>query len=77
VADSADSLKRNRGRRGLDMLQRIQKMSNIEVQIVEDDYPKIKEVDLKLIQMARDREAKIVTTTLTSTRWPSCRVCRC
>ena len=39
VADSADSMKRNRGRRGLDILQRIQKMANLNVQIVEDDFP--------------------------------------
>ncbi len=61
VADSADSLKRNRGRRGLDILQRIQKMSGIIVQIVETDYPTIREVDLKLIELAKETEAKIVT----------------
>src|SRR5205823_7872728 len=49
VADSADSQKRNRGRRGLDILQRIQKMAGLTVQIVETDYPNIREVDLKLI----------------------------
>jgi len=38
VADSSDSLKRNRGRRGLDILQKIQKMSNVHVQIVETDF---------------------------------------
>ena len=38
VADSADSMKRNRGRRGLDILQRIQKMSQLHVQILEDDF---------------------------------------
>ena len=61
VADSADSLKRNRGRRGLDILQRIQKMSGIEVQILEKDFPQIREVDLKLIELAKELEAKIVT----------------
>jgi uncharacterized protein YacL len=61
VADSADSLKRNRGRRGLDVLQRLQKNVNLDVQIIEADYPKIKEVDQKLIQLAKDMEAKIVT----------------
>ena len=61
VADSADSLKRNRGRRGLDILQRIQKMAGITVQIVETDYPNIREVDLKLIELAKETEAKIVT----------------
>jgi uncharacterized protein YacL len=61
VADSADSLKRNLGRRGLDILQRIQKMADLEVQIVEADYPKIKEVDLKLIELAKELDGKIVT----------------
>jgi hypothetical protein len=53
VADSADSLKRNRGRRGLDILQKIQKMSGIEVVISDMDFPEVKEVDLKLIELAR------------------------
>jgi uncharacterized protein YacL len=61
VADSSDSLKRNRGRRGLDVLQRIQKMANVQVQIVETDFPEVKEVDLKLIEMARRLSGKIVT----------------
>jgi uncharacterized protein YacL len=61
VADSADSIKRNRGRRGLDILQRIQKEPTIKVQIVEDDYPDIKGVDMKLIEMAKETGAKIVT----------------
>ena len=61
VADSSDSLKRNRGRRGLDMLQKIQKMSGIHVQIVETDFPEIREVDLKLIELARKMDGKIVT----------------
>jgi uncharacterized protein YacL len=61
VADSADTLKRNRGRRGLDILQRIQKMSGITVQFVENDYPHIREVDMKLIELAKEFEAKIVT----------------
>src|SRR5437763_9268807 len=61
VADSADSLKRNRGRRGLDVMQRIQKMASITVQIVEDDFPGIREVDLKLIELAKLYEAKIIT----------------
>jgi uncharacterized protein YacL len=61
VADSSDPLKRNRGRRGLDILQRMQKMSNISVQIVEEDFPQLREVDLKLIELARAYEGKIVT----------------
>jgi len=61
VADSSDSLKRNRGRRGLDILHRIQKISTIEVRITEEEYTHIKEVDLKLIEQALDTGAKIVT----------------
>jgi uncharacterized protein YacL len=61
VADSADSLKRNRGRRGLDILQRIQKISSLQVMIVDDDYPAVREVDLKLIELAKQYEAKIIT----------------
>jgi uncharacterized protein YacL len=61
VADSADSLKRNRGRRGLDILQRVQKIATVNVQIVEDDFPTVREVDLKLIELAKVYEAKIIT----------------
>jgi uncharacterized protein YacL len=61
VADSSDSLKRNRGRRGLDILQKIQKMSGVHVQIVETDFPEVREVDLKLIELARKLNGKIVT----------------
>src|SRR5713101_4264981 len=61
VADSSDSLKRNRGRRGLDILQKIQKMSGVEVSISDLDFPEVKEVDLKLIELARAMPGKIVT----------------
>src|SRR5260370_1874973 len=61
VADSADSLKRNRGRRGLDVLQRLQKMATLSIQIVEDDFPAVREVDLKLIELAKVYEGKIIT----------------
>ena len=61
VADSADSMKRNRGRRGLDILQRIQKIATLTIQIVEDDFPAVREVDLKLIELAKVYEGKIVT----------------
>jgi uncharacterized protein YacL len=61
VADSADSLKRNRGRRGLDILQRLQKVANLQIQIVEDDFPAVREVDLKLIELAKVYEGKIIT----------------
>src|SRR5687768_16275869 len=61
VADSSDALKRNRGRRGLDILHRIQKMSGVEVLISELDYPAVKEVDMKLIELARTLLGRIVT----------------
>jgi uncharacterized protein YacL len=61
IADSADSLRRNRGRRGLDILQRIQKMAGLEVIISDSDFPELKEVDLKLIELARSLQGKIVT----------------
>ena len=61
VADSADSAKRNRGRRGLDIVQRLQKMPNIEVQVSSADYPGVREVDLKLIEMGKADHAKIMT----------------
>ncbi len=61
VADSSDSLKRNRGRRGLDILQRIQKKPGLNVQLIEDDFPQVREVDLKLIELAKMFDCKIVT----------------
>lgn len=61
VADSSDSMKRNRGRRGLDILQTIQRMAGLDVVISDVDFPEIREVDLKLIELARSLEGKIVT----------------
>ena len=61
VADSADSLKRQRGRRGLEVLQRIQKMPHLEVEIADDDFPAIADVDLKLIELAKRYDGKIIT----------------
>ncbi len=61
VADSADSMKRNRGRRGLDILQRIQKMAELNVQIIEDDFPQVRDVDMKLIELGKVYNCKIVT----------------
>jgi len=61
IADSSDSLRRARGRRGLDILHKIQKMTDITVKIVDEDFPKIKEVDAKLVALARLMGAKIIT----------------
>jgi uncharacterized protein YacL len=61
VADSTDPMKRNRGRRGLDVMQRIQKITSVQVQIIEEDFPHVREVDLKLIELAKKLEGKILT----------------
>jgi len=61
VADSSDGMKRNRGRRGLDVLHRIQKMPQLTIQILEDDFPNIREVDMKLIELAKVYSCKVVT----------------
>src|SRR3989449_6194058 len=61
VADSSDRLKRQRGRRGLEVLQRIQKMPQVEVRILDEDFPQAGDVDHKLVELARGMGAKIVT----------------
>lgn len=61
VADSPDSSKRQRGRRGLDMLQRLRNNNSLDIQIIETDFPAVKEVDLKLIELGKQLEAVIVT----------------
>jgi len=62
VADSADSLKRQRGRRGLEVLQRMQKMPGLEIRVLEDDASGSNGVDQKLMELARRSASKIVTT---------------
>jgi uncharacterized protein YacL len=61
VADSADPIKRARGRRGLEMLNRIQRNTNIEVRIHDGDFPEEKEVDTKLVRLARNLNARLFT----------------
>ncbi|MDD8020293.1 MAG: TRAM domain-containing protein [Acidobacteriota bacterium] len=61
VADSPDALKRQRGRRGLEVLDRLRKSPKIKVIISEMDFPDIKEVDSKLIECAKSLKAKIIT----------------
>lgn len=61
IADSADPIKRNRGRRGLDMLNKVRKSGQMEVRIHEDDFPDIKDVDAKLIKLAKALNAKVFT----------------
>lgn len=61
ISDSSDSLKRTRGRRGLDILNKIQKELEIETEIWEGDFPKIAEVDAKLLKLAQTLNGKVVT----------------
>ena len=61
IADSEDALRRNRGRRGLDVLNKIQKNTALDVRIQEDDFPEIKEVDAKLVKLAKLIGAKVLT----------------
>ncbi|MFH0924540.1 MAG: TRAM domain-containing protein, partial [bacterium] len=61
IADSSDSLKRNRGRRGLDILHKLQNMATMDIRIHEQDFPKIKAVDDKLIELAKMIGGKVVT----------------
>jgi uncharacterized protein YacL len=61
IADSSDALKRNRGKRGFDVLQRLQRVSKITVRIMDQDFPAIREVDRKLIELAKSLGGKVVT----------------
>lgn len=61
ISDSTDALKRNRGRRGLDTLNKIQKLENLDVKITEEDFPEIKETDAKLVKLAKVLDGKIFT----------------
>ncbi len=61
IADSSDSIKRNRGRRGLDILNQIQKELDVEVIVSQKDYDDITEVDSKLLRMATEMKGKIIT----------------
>lgn len=61
IADSHDALKRNRGRRGLDILNKIQKSTDVDVKIHDADFPELAEVDSKLVRLAKLLNAKIFT----------------
>jgi uncharacterized protein YacL len=62
IADSSDTTKRARGRRGLEILQRLQDHPDIQVKVYEKDYPEVKDVDGKLVMLARELDAKVITT---------------
>jgi uncharacterized protein YacL len=61
VADSSDPIRRNRGRRGLDVLHRMQKMTGVEITISDVDFPDVRDVDMKLIEVAQSLLGQIVT----------------
>jgi uncharacterized protein YacL len=61
IADSADSMKRSRGRRGLDILNRMQRSPGITIEVMDQDFPKLKGVDAKLVALANKMNAKIIT----------------
>ncbi len=62
IADSSDTMKRARGRRGLDILQRLQEHPDIQLKIYEKDYPEVKDTDGKLVVLARELGGAIITT---------------
>jgi uncharacterized protein YacL len=62
IADSSDPLRRRRGRRGLEMLNLLQKESEVPIQISEADFPDVDEVDAKLVKVARNWHCAIITT---------------
>ncbi|MDD3334666.1 MAG: TRAM domain-containing protein [Eubacteriales bacterium] len=61
IADSGDALRRARGRRGLDVLQKLQKELKNPISIDESDYPDTDEVDVKLLKLCRDHNGVVVT----------------
>ncbi|MCL2025852.1 MAG: hypothetical protein FWG92_03500 [Leptospirales bacterium] len=61
IADSADSIKRNRGRRGLDILNKMQKDMSIKIKVSDMDFPDIQEVDAKLVKLGKIMNGKVIT----------------
>jgi uncharacterized protein YacL len=61
IADSSDPLRRNRGKRGFDVLQRLQRNTKVKVEITELDFPHVKEVDRKLIEVGKTLAGKVLT----------------
>ena len=61
IADSADTLKRNRGRRGLDIVQEIKDLKNVSIEIVDKDFDDLTEVDAKLVRLAAQMKGVLAT----------------
>ncbi len=68
IADLQDPVKKTRGRRGLEILHRLQKQTSVKVKIVDYDFPKLKDVDSKLIALAKNVNGKIVTNDFNLTK---------
>ncbi len=62
IADSQDPIVRAKGRRGLDILKKLRENKNVNIKIFEKEYPKIKEVDVKIVKLAEELKAKIITS---------------
>lgn len=61
IADSSDSIKRNRGRRGLDILNKMQKEPNISIRIYDKDFEELSDVDIKIVRLAKMMDARVIT----------------
>ena len=61
IADSSDSLKRNRGRRGLDILNKMQKDPALSIRIYDQDFDELADVDIKIVRLAKLLDAKVIT----------------
>lgn len=62
IADSDETLRREKGRRGLEFLNEIKKKTKVKVTVVDEDFEKVPEVDIKLVKLAKKRGAKLLTT---------------
>jgi uncharacterized protein YacL len=69
IADSSDPLRRNRGKRGFDVLQRLQRCGKVKVEITEADFPHVREVDRKLIELGKTLAGKMLTNDYNLNRW--------
>jgi uncharacterized protein YacL len=62
IADSTDALRRKKGRRGLEILRHLMENDHVAIRVVDRDYPSIAEVDRKLIRLAKEENAILITT---------------
>ena len=78
IADSGDKMRRSRGRRGLDILNRLRGNAKIDFKVYDRELPEMEgqPVDMKLLLLARHLDGKVVTGDLISTKWPNCTMSR-